>query len=51
MKNEKIITRKQAEAEAKKIFKSSDASEMGWTLKEFINDYIESLKADGYIVK
>ena len=49
MKNEKIITRKQAEA--KKIFKSSDASEMGWTLKEFINDYIESLKADGYIVK
>ena len=43
------ITKKQATAEAKEIYKFSDAAEMGWTLKEFTEDYINALKEDGYI--
>lgn len=43
------VTKKQAIAEAKEIYRYSDAAEMGWTLKEFIEDYINALKEDGYI--
>lgn len=42
------ITKKQAIAEATKAYKYSDAAEMGWTLKEFIKDFINGLKEDGY---
>lgn len=49
--NEKIITLRQAKAEAKEMYYCTDAKELGWTLKEYIQDYIEALEMDGYIIK
>ena len=40
------MTRKQAEAEAKKIYKGLDTE---WTEAEFVDDYVNALIADGYL--
>lgn len=40
------MTRKQAEAEAKKIYKELDTE---WTEAEFVEDYVNALIADGYL--
>ena len=41
------ISKKQAIAEATEVYKYSDAAEMGWTLKEFSEDFINALKEEG----
>lgn len=45
----KTISKKQVIAEAKAIY-NDDCLENGWTLKEWIEDYIKAMEEDGYIV-
>lgn len=47
---EKIITKKQAIAEAKACY-HDDCLENGWTLKQWIKDYLRALEEDGYKIK
>lgn len=47
---EKTMTKKQAIAEAKATY-HDDCLENGWTLKQWIEDFIEALKEDGYEIK
>jgi hypothetical protein len=46
MEYKKKITKNQAIKEAKEMYISMDTE---WTEKEFIEDYLESLRQDGYL--
>lgn len=46
---EDVVTKKEAIAEAKATY-HADCLENGWTLKQWIEDHIQSLKEDGYKV-
>ncbi len=49
---EKIITLKDAKAEAKEMYWAIDMDDKSaQDCKDFIDEYINSLKADGYVIK
>ena len=51
MQEQKVISRKQAIMEARKFYKITDCEHSRADEKSYIQDFLQALEDDGYIIK